>query len=69
VRGQIDEINKVISALHDNQHVFYMDIGSKFLAEDGSIPKDIMSDGLHPTSKGYEIWAEAVHDTLAGLLK
>jgi lysophospholipase L1-like esterase len=46
-----------------------MDIGSKFLAEDGSIPKDIMSDGLHPTSKGYEIWAEAVHDTLAGLLK
>jgi lysophospholipase L1-like esterase len=26
-----------------------------------------MSDGLHPTSKGYEIWADAVHDTLVGL--
>jgi beta-glucosidase len=67
VRGQIDEINKMISTLHDNQHVFYMDIGSKFLAPDGSIPQDIMSDGLHPTSKGYEIWADAVHDTLVGL--
>jgi len=64
VRAQIDEINKIISGLHDNQHVFYLDIGSKFLAADGSIPRDIMSDGLHPTSKGYEIWAEAVHDTL-----
>jgi lysophospholipase L1-like esterase len=69
VRAQIDEINKIIPALHDNQHVFYMDIGSKFLAEDGSIPKDIMSDGLHPTSKGYEIWAEAVHDTLVSFLQ
>ena len=46
-----------------------MDIGSKFLAADGSIPKDIMSDGLHPTSKGYEIWAEAVQDTLVGLMQ
>jgi lysophospholipase L1-like esterase len=69
VRTQIDEINKIISTLHDNEHVFYMDIGAKFLAADGSIPRDIMSDGLHPTSKGYEIWAEAVHDTLASFLQ
>lgn len=66
---EIDEINPIISALHDNQHVFYMDIGSKFLAADGSIPREIMSDGLHPTSKGYEIWANAVKDTLAGLMQ
>jgi lysophospholipase L1-like esterase len=69
VRAQIDEINKMISTLHDNQHVFYLDIGPKFLAPDGSIPQDIMSDGLHPTSKGYEIWADAVHDTLVGLMQ
>jgi lysophospholipase L1-like esterase len=67
VRGQIAEINHLISTLHDNKHVFYLDIGDKFLAPDGSIPRDIMSDSLHPTSKGYEIWAEAVKDTLASL--
>jgi lysophospholipase L1-like esterase len=66
-RVKINEINKIIPALNDNQHVFYQDIGSKFLADDGSIPKEIMSDSLHPTSKGYEIWAEAVHDTLVSL--
>jgi lysophospholipase L1-like esterase len=69
VRAEIDGINRLISALNDNQHVFYLDIGSKFLAADGSIPRDIMSDGLHPTSKGYEIWAEAVHDTLLNFLQ
>jgi lysophospholipase L1-like esterase len=63
------EANKIIAALHDNQHVFFMDIGPQFLAEDGSIPKDIMADGLHPTNKGYEIWAQAVQDKLATLMQ
>lgn len=65
----IDAINPIIATLNDGKNVFYMDIGSKFLAEDGSIPKEIMSDGLHPTSKGYEIWAEAVKDKLASLMQ
>jgi lysophospholipase L1-like esterase len=69
VRAEIDEINKIVSTLNDNHRVFYQDIGAKFLAADGSIPKGVMSDGLHPTSKGYEIWAEAVHDILAHLMK
>jgi len=69
VRAQIADINKIIQHLHDGRHVFYMDIGSKFLADDGTIPHEIMSDGLHPTSKGYEIWAQAVHDPLVALMK
>lgn len=27
-----------------------------------------MSDALHPSSKGYEIWAEAVATTLSKLM-
>jgi len=68
-RTQIAEINRMISALHDNAHVFYLDIGAKFLADDGSIPREVMSDLLHPTSKGYEIWAEAVKEPLAALFQ
>jgi lysophospholipase L1-like esterase len=68
-RTDIAQINGLIAALHDNQHVFFMDINSIFLAPDGSIPRDIMSDGLHPTSKGYELWAEAVHDKLVSLMQ
>lgn len=38
----------------------YLDIGSKFLAPDGTLPKDIMPDFLHPNAKGYQIWADAI---------
>ncbi len=61
--------NPIIAKLHDGQHVFYLDIGQKFLAADGSISRDIMNDGLHPTAKGYQIWADAVKDQLAELMK
>jgi lysophospholipase L1-like esterase len=67
VRAKIAEINRTISRLDDGDRVFYMDIGAKFLDADGNIPKEIMSDGLHPTTKGYEIWAEAVKEPLAAL--
>jgi len=69
VRAKITAVNAIISGLNDGQHVFYLDIGPKFLSADGTIPKDIMSDGLHPTTKGYEIWAEAVKGPLDNLLK
>ncbi len=69
VRDTIDNINKKISKLHDGNKVYYMDIGDKFLDEKGFIPKDVMGDALHPTTKGYEIWAQAVKEKLYSLLK
>ena len=69
VRATIAEINSIISRLHDGDRVQYLDIGSKFLDADGNIPKDVMSDALHPTTKGYEIWAEAVKEPLANFMK
>jgi len=47
---------------------FYRDIGSIFLDADGNIPTDIMSDGLHPTPKGYELWGDAIDEPLKALL-
>jgi lysophospholipase L1-like esterase len=69
VRAILAEINTIISKLNDGKTVFYLDIGAKFLDADGSISKEVMSDALHPTAKGYEIWAEAVKEPLANLLK
>jgi lysophospholipase L1-like esterase len=36
-----------------------MDIGHKLLTADGTLTLEIMSDELHPTTKGYQIWADA----------
>jgi lysophospholipase L1-like esterase len=46
----------------------YMDIGAKFLGAGGNIPADVMGDKLHPATKGYEIWANAVIDPLTKMM-
>lgn len=69
VRATIDEINTIISRLDDGDRVHYLDIGSEFLDAEGNIPRDVMIDGLHPSTKGYEIWAEAVKEPLDKLMQ
>ena len=68
VRATIADINRRISKLHDGTRVHYLDIGAGFLDAAGNIPQDVMSDGLHPGPKGYEIWAKAVIDPLTKLM-
>jgi beta-glucosidase len=58
-RPMIKEINSKLAKIADNKQVFYMDIGDKFLTADGTLTAEIMMDGLHPTTKGYQIWADA----------
>ena len=70
VRDKIADVNRIISKLDDQQHVFYMDIGQKFLDEKGVfLPDSFRGDNLHPQAKGYDIWGEAVQAKLAELLK
>jgi lysophospholipase L1-like esterase len=70
VRDKITEVNKIISRLDDRQRVFYLDIGAKFLDEEGVFLQDsFRPDNLHPLAKGYDIWGEAVQAKLAELLK
>jgi lysophospholipase L1-like esterase len=68
IRGMLAEINKSISRLDDGKQVHYLDIGAAFLEADGSISPTVMSDALHPTTKGYEIWAQAVEQPLTRLM-
>ncbi|HYL75312.1 MAG TPA: GDSL-type esterase/lipase family protein [Bryobacteraceae bacterium] len=70
VRDKIAEINSIIARLDDQRHVFYLDIGAKFLDERGYFLKDAFrADNLHPQAKGYDIWGAAVKDKLAELMK
>jgi lysophospholipase L1-like esterase len=70
VRDKISEVNKIISKLDDQRHVFYMDIGPRFLDEKGYFLQDAFrADNLHPQAKGYDIWGAAVKDKLADLMK
>jgi lysophospholipase L1-like esterase len=68
-REKIAQINKIISKLDDGKNVRYLDIGQKFLQEDGTLTKEIMPDFLHLSARGYAIWGEAVAPLLAEMLK
>ena len=70
VRDKIAEINRIIARLDDQRHVFYLDIGAKFLDASGTfLPGTFRPDNLHPVAKGYDIWGAAVKDKLAELMK
>jgi lysophospholipase L1-like esterase len=60
--------NEIIAKLADGQDVFYLDIGPKFLTDDGTLTKDVMPDLLHLNAKSYETWAEAIEPTVAKLM-
>jgi lysophospholipase L1-like esterase len=68
-RAQIKEINAAIAKLDDGKMIKFLDIGKVFLASDGSLPRTIMPDLLHPNAEGYQRWADAMEPTLAAMLK
>ena len=68
-RDTIKAINKEIAKFADAKKVVFLDIGEKFLERDGTISKETMSDFVHLTAKGYEIWASELEKPLRALLK
>jgi lysophospholipase L1-like esterase len=67
-RDKNAKASEIAAQLADNQNVFYLDIGPKFLQDDGTLSKEIMPDLLHLSPKGYEIWATAIEDRLADMM-
>ncbi|MBX7168383.1 MAG: GDSL family lipase [Pirellulales bacterium] len=62
------EASRLASEVADGEMVHYLNIGDKFLAADGSLPKDIMPDYLHLSPEGYRIWAEAIEPKVKELM-
>jgi lysophospholipase L1-like esterase len=67
-REKNEAVNKIISTYADNEKVVYRDIGPSFLTKDGTLSTDIMPDLLHPNLKGYQIWADAIIDTVKQMM-
>jgi lysophospholipase L1-like esterase len=68
-RAPIIQINRALSTFEDGRRHRYLDFGANFLNPDGSMSPEIMPDFLHPSAKGYEIWADAMTPLLTEMLK
>ena len=51
-------VNERTKALADGKDVLWLDIRGKIMNKDGTISTDVLYDYVHPTEKGYELWAE-----------
>jgi len=67
-RPRIKAINERIARFADGQHVIFVDFGAKFLEPDGTLSREVMPDFLHPSAKGYEIWAAELQPFVAKYL-
>ncbi len=64
----IDSINKAISEVADGRRVRYLNVNDKLADESGLLHDGMMVDGLHPTVKGYQVWADGLIPILLELL-
>jgi len=62
------KINPIIAKLADGKDVFYLDICGKYFGEHNLVNPALLGDLVHPTSKGYEIWAQTMEPLLEKLL-
>jgi lysophospholipase L1-like esterase len=68
-RAKLKDVNAIIAKLDDGSRVKYLDIGANFLDPDGTLPKSIMPDSLHPNESGYRIWAAAILPTVHAMMQ
>lgn len=63
-----EKTNEIVARLADGKMVEYLDIGPKFLAEDGTLSREIMPDLLHLNQKSYQIWADAIEEHVVRMM-
>ncbi len=66
----IDRVNANLSRFADGRKVHYLNINDKLAGGDGRLLDGMMNarDKLHPTAKGYQVWADALKPVLTNLL-
>ncbi len=68
-RKHVKKLNHLIAQLDNQTTIFFKDYGALLLEKNGNISTAIMNDFLHPTPKGYQIWADAMLPDIQQLLK
>lgn len=70
VMPTIDRINHMLATYADGNRVRYLNINDRLADSEGKLVDGVMNerDKLHPTLKGYQIWADALKPIFRELL-
>ena len=58
------EINGLLPDIAKRKGVEFLDINYLFVENDGTLPKNVMPDLLHPNKTGYRLWAAGLNPVL-----
>jgi lysophospholipase L1-like esterase len=59
-RTRIRNLNQRIAPLDNGSTVRFLDMGPAFLNPDGTLPTELVPDGVHPSPEGYRRWADTM---------
>jgi lysophospholipase L1-like esterase len=68
VMPTIDRINADLAKMADGNSIRFLDVNPKLADARGLLFEGMTVDGLHPSLKGYEVWAAGLEPILAELL-
>jgi lysophospholipase L1-like esterase len=65
---EINQINENLARMADGKKIRYLNINDKLADQDGKLFPGMSRDRLHPTAKGYQIWADALKPIFTEIL-
>lgn len=64
----INQINERLAQLADGKKVRFLNINDRLADKDGKLFPGMTGDNLHPTVKGYQVWADGLKPILTEVL-
>ncbi|HEX4413312.1 MAG TPA: GDSL-type esterase/lipase family protein, partial [Lacipirellulaceae bacterium] len=64
----INDMNSLIAKFADGDRIRFLNVNSHLAGEDGKLLEGMLQDGLHPTEKGYQVWADSLKPILTDIL-
>lgn len=69
-RSTIERVNQQLASFADGRRIRFLDINRQLVNADGTLVDGVLNerDKLHPTLKGYQLWADALKPLFRDLL-
>ena len=64
----INRINESIARLADGKAIRFLNVNDKLARKDGTLFEGVTMDNLHPSVRGYQIWADGLKPIFTELL-
>jgi lysophospholipase L1-like esterase len=68
VMPTINKINANLARFADGKKIRFLNVNDKLADKDGKLFEGMMGDNLHPTLKGYQVWADGLKPIFTELL-